>query len=118
MPLLIRTILSKFERRFSGGFEGVHIWDISDPADPQLVGPLELPCGSHTATMAGIDQGDLIIYSNISSSSGCGVGLDRAGQDLLGDFMDVIAVPLNDPGAAALIHREPLAGFKILVVAG
>ena len=92
------------------GFEGVHIWDIGDPADPQLVGSVELPCGSHTATMAGIDNGGLIIYSNISSSSGCGVGLDRAGQDALGDFMDVIAVPLGDPGAATLIHREPLEG--------
>ena len=92
------------------GFEGVHIWDVSDPADPQLVGALELPCGSHTATMAGVDQGDLIIYSNNSSSSGCGVGLDRDGQNALGDFMDVIAVPLNDPGNPQLIHREPLAG--------
>ena len=92
------------------GFEGVHIWDISDPADPLLVGALELPCGSHTATMAGIDGGDLIIYSNNSSSSGCGVGLDLDGQNALGDFMDVIAVPLGDPGNAQLIHREPLAG--------
>ncbi len=92
------------------GFEGVHIWDIGNPADPQLLGAVELPCGSHTATMAGIDQGELIIYSNISSSSGCGVGLDRDGQNALGDFMDIIAVPLADPGAAQLIHREPLAG--------
>ena len=92
------------------GFEGVHVWDISDPTDPQLLGALELPCGSHTATAAGVDGGDLIVYSNNSSSSGCGVGLDRAGQDALGDFMDVIAVPLNDPGAVSLIHREPLAG--------
>ncbi len=92
------------------GFEGVHVWDISDPANPALVGSLELPCGSHTATVAGVDDGDLIVYSNNSSSGGCGVGLDRAGQDALGDFMDVIAVPLDDPAAIALIHREPLAG--------
>ncbi|HEX6255534.1 MAG TPA: hypothetical protein VFZ70_06945 [Euzebyales bacterium] len=32
------------------GFEGVHVWDISDPVDPELLGALELPCGSHTAT--------------------------------------------------------------------
>ncbi len=92
------------------GFEGVHVWDISNPADPALVGSLELPCGSHTATAAGVDDGDLIIYSNNSSSSGCGFGLDRAGQDALGDFMEVIAVPLDDPGSISLIHREPLAG--------
>ena len=92
------------------GFEGVHVFDVSDPTNPSLVGALELPCGSHTATAAGVDDGDLIIYSNNSSSSGCGVGLDRAGQDALGDFMDVIAVPLDDPGAISLIHREPLSG--------
>ena len=92
------------------GFEGVHVWDIGDPSDPSLVGSLELPCGSHTATAAGVDRGDLIIYSNNSSSGGCGVGLDRDGQNALGDFMDVIAVPLDDPGAISLIHREPLVG--------
>jgi hypothetical protein len=115
--ILIRTWNTKrSEVRVCGdtivpaGFEGLHVWDISDPANPQLVGALELPCGSHTATAAGVDEGDLIIYSNNSSSAGCGVGLDRAGQDALGDFMDVIAVPLDDPGAISLIHREPLAG--------
>ena len=92
------------------GFEGVHVWDISNPADPQLVGSLELPCGSHTATVAGVDGGDLIIYSNNSSSSGCGVGLDRAGQDALGDFMDIIAVPLDNPAGIQLVAREPLEG--------
>jgi hypothetical protein len=92
------------------GFEGVHVWDISYPDDPILVGSLELPCGSHTATAAGVDGGELIIYSNISSSSGCGVGLDRAGQDALGDFMDIIAVPLDNPAGIYLVNRQPLEG--------
>ncbi len=92
------------------GWEGVHIWDISTPSAPVLVGEVELPCGSHTATAAGVYDGALIVYSNNSSSSGCGVDLDLDGQNALGDFMDVIAVPLSDPGAASLIHREPLAG--------
>jgi hypothetical protein len=38
------------------------------------------------------------------------VGLDLAGQNALGDFMDVIAVPLSNPAGASLIHREQLAG--------
>ena len=92
------------------GFEGLHAWDISDPTSPELVGSLELPCGSHTATAAGVDDGDLIVYSNNSSSGGCGVGLDTAAQNALGDFMDVVAVPLDNPGSLSLIHREPLAG--------
>ena len=92
------------------GFEGIHVLDISNPSSPALVGQLELPCGSHTATVAGVDGDDLIVYSNNSSSGGCGVGLDRDGQNALGDFMEVIAVPLDDPGSVSLIHREPLAG--------
>lgn len=92
------------------GFEGVHVFDVSNPAAPTLVASLELPCGSHTATAAGVDGGDLIVYSNNSSSSGCGVGLTTPQQNLVGDFMDVIAVPLANPSAVSLIHREPLAG--------
>jgi hypothetical protein len=86
------------------GFEGVHIFDISDVEDPELVGELRLPCGSHTVTVAGISDDRLIVYSNNSSAAGC----DGGPAD--GDFMDVIAVPLDNPGAASLIHREPLAG--------
>ncbi len=92
------------------GFEGVHVWDVANPANPVLLGSLELPCGSHTVTVAGVDGDDLIVYSNISNSAGCGVGLTRPQQDVLGDFMDVLAVPLANPAGVSLIHREPLAG--------
>src|SRR6266498_1978511 len=92
------------------GWEGVHVFDISDPVDPRLRAAVELPCGSHTLTVAGVINNRLIVYSNNSSSSGCGVGLDLAAQNALGDFMDVIAVPLDDLAGAALIHRVPLAG--------
>jgi hypothetical protein len=86
------------------GFEGVHIFDISNVEDPVLVGPLKLNCGSHTLTVAGISDNRLIVYSNNSSASGCD------GGDPDGDFMDVIAVPLDNPAGASVIHREPLAG--------
>src|SRR6266540_3688705 len=92
------------------GWEGVHVFDISDPVNPVLKAAVELPCGSHTVTVAGVSNNRLIVYSNNSSSSGCGVGLDLAAQNVLGDFMDVIAVPLGDPAGASLINRVPLAG--------
>ncbi len=94
------------------GFEGVHVFDISDPTSPALVGSLELPCGSHTATAAGVDGGDLIVYSNNSSAGGCTGGLAA------GDFMDIIAIPLDDPASAALVNREPLAGPTTAVTPG
>jgi hypothetical protein len=86
------------------GFEGVHVFDISNIRDPRLVGELRLPCGSHTLTVAGVSRGNLIVYSNNSSGAGCDGGPAN------GDFMDVFAVPLGSPGAARLIHREVLHG--------
>jgi LVIVD repeat len=100
------------------GWEGVHVFDISDPVHPELKAAVELPCGSHTVTLAGVSRNRLIVYSNISSSTGCGVDLDIIAQNALGDFMDVIAVPLDDLAGASLIHREPLAGPTTFVRAG
>src|SRR6266508_3444212 len=91
------------------GWEGVHVFDISDLSNPELVASVELPCGSHTLTGAR-DGNRLIVYSNNSSSSGCGVGLDLAGQNALGAFMDIISVPLDNPAGAQLLRREPVAG--------
>jgi hypothetical protein len=91
------------------GWEGVHVFDISDPSDPEPVAALELPCGSHTVSVAGVSANRLIVYSNNSSSAGCVDGA-RANDDPDGDFMDVIAVPLDNPAGASLSHREPLTG--------
>ena len=87
------------------GWEGVHVFDISDQANPVLKASVELQCGSHTATVAGVSNGDLIVYSNNSSGGATCIGGAAAG-----DFMDIIAVPLDNPAGASLIHREELAG--------
>ena len=86
------------------GWEGVHVFDISNLSDPDLIASVSLPCGSHTLTAAGISNGNFIVYSNNSSSSGC------TGGDAAGDFMDIIAVPLANPVGSFLLRREPLAG--------
>ena len=99
-------------------WEGVHVFSIANPADPQLVAAVELPCGSHTVTVAGVSAGRLIVYSNNSSSTGCGTTTDLATQNALGDFMDIVAVPLADPAGASLVHREPLAGPTTAVRTG
>jgi hypothetical protein len=91
------------------GWEGVHVFDIGNRSNPEPLAALELPCGSHTLTVAGISANRLIVYSNNSSSAGCVDGT-RANDDPDGDFMDVIAVPLDNPAGASLLRREPLAG--------
>ena len=92
------------------GWEGVHVFDISDLTDPDLVASVELPCGSHTLTGAR-DGSRLIVYSNNSSSAGC------TGGDAAGDFIDVIEVPLANPAGANLLRREELTGSPVTAVA-
>ncbi len=93
----------------AAGFEGVHVFDISDPTNPDLVAEVALPCGSHTLTVAGTSGSDLVVYSNNSSSSGCVDGT-RLNDDPVGDYMDVLTVPLASPQNASLLRREELAG--------
>ncbi len=81
------------------GFEGLHIFDISDFTDPELVGSVDLSsgavpgrCGSHTATgVPDLANNRLLIYN---SGGGC-------------DGIDIVEVPLDDPAAATYLRTEP-----------
>lgn len=76
------------------GFEGLHVFDISDLTDPDLVASVPLPCGSHTQTaVPDLENDRLVIYSNVSS--GC-------------DEIDVVEVPLSNPAGTFRIRGEPL----------
>lgn len=86
------------------GFEGLHVFDISDVSDPVLVGSVDLSagalpatadmparCGSHTATgVPDLANDRLLIYN---SGGGC------AG-------IDIVEVPLDDPASAAFLRWE------------
>jgi len=79
------------------GWEGVHVFDITNKADPQLMASVELPCGSHTATgVPDLANGRLIVY-NQTSGGPC-------------FFFDIVEVPLNAPQSAKLLRQEPLEG--------
>ena len=95
------------------GFEGMHIFDISNLADPQLVGEVELSarpqadspgCGTHTLTL--VPDGDRAVIYN--ATSGGNTLLPPADQAC--DWVDIVEVPLDDPGAASHLRREPLMG--------
>ncbi len=97
------------------GFEGLHIFDISDPADPELIGDVEFSaagpgrgeadgCGSHTTTaVPDVENNRLVVYSNNSSGDNRPVC----------NAIDIIEVPLDDPGAAEHIGRVPLTGGSL-----
>jgi hypothetical protein len=90
------------------GFEGVHIFDVSNPKSPVLVkrirmastgsGPV-LPggsftsgCGSHTLSLVpDVARGNVYVYSSASSTACTGV--------------DIIRIPLTSPGDAGLLRR-------------
>ncbi len=81
------------------GFEGLHVFDITNLADPVLVAAVDLSngaipgrCGSHTATgVPDHTNSQLVVYN---SGSQC-------------DGVDVVTVPFGAPGGAAYVRTEP-----------
>ena len=84
------------------GFEGIHIFDITDPENPKFVRGLrfstqDMPrqgCGSHTATAVPDEtRGNLYIY-NGGSSGTC-------------TWMDVLKIKMSDPTDATYVKQAP-----------
>ncbi|HEV2906804.1 MAG TPA: hypothetical protein VGZ50_05780, partial [Actinomycetota bacterium] len=76
------------------GFEGLHIFDISDETNPELLTSIDLPCGSHTATGFPDLANDRLLIYNDPSSGTC-------------PQLDIIQIPLSNPAGAAFIRSEP-----------
>jgi hypothetical protein len=97
------------------GFEGMHIFDISDLRNPQLIGDVELSarpgadspgCGTHTLTaVPDLANGRLVIYNATSGGNSLLPPTDQACN-----WIDIVQVPLANPGAASHVRREPLVG--------
>jgi hypothetical protein len=73
------------------GFEGLHIFDISDKSDPVLVGSVELECGSHTATGVPDPANNRLLIYNSGAASAC-------------EGLEIVDIPLSDPGSASLAN--------------
>ncbi|HEV2951320.1 MAG TPA: hypothetical protein VGZ51_04365, partial [Actinomycetota bacterium] len=89
------------------GQEGVHIIDVSDPEEPEVIGFVDTPCGSHTETlMPDLRNDRLLIYSNSSANTTFG---DPAPGEIPPNCrgIDIIEVPLDDPAAASYLRFEP-----------
>jgi hypothetical protein len=75
------------------GFEGLHVFDISNLEDPVLVAAIETECGSHTATgVPDLANNRLLIYNSPSSGQCPGI--------------DIVEVPLGDPASSSYLRFE------------
>jgi hypothetical protein len=76
--------------------EGLHIFDISNPARPVGLAFVATPCGSHTATgVPDLANNRLLIYNSPSSGAIACRGID------------IVQVPLANPSAASYLRFEP-----------
>jgi Ca2+-binding RTX toxin-like protein len=77
------------------GFEGIHIFDISNDADPDRVASVLTDNGTHTLTaVPDTANNRLLVYSNASSGNG----------------FEVIEIPLGNPAGASILRTEPAIG--------
>jgi hypothetical protein len=74
------------------GFEGLNIFDISNELAPVHVGFVDLPCGTHTLSLVPDLANNRVLIYNSASSGSC-------------PWLDIVGVPLANPGAAALIRN-------------
>ncbi len=86
------------------GWEGLHVFDISNPENPDLVASVATRCGSHTATgVPDPANNRLWIYNTPSYSAGnCPAGPPAAG-------IQVVEIPLNAPESAQARQFEDAA---------
>ncbi|HEX2417738.1 MAG TPA: hypothetical protein VHJ83_06395, partial [Micromonosporaceae bacterium] len=100
------------------GFEGVHVFDISDKSNPELVADIELSarpqadtfgCGSHTLTLVPDRRNDRVLIYNQTSGGPC-------------PFVGILEVPIDAPEDAQWLRNEPLeeadAGHDTGVILG
>jgi hypothetical protein len=92
-----------------GQFEGVQIFDVSDPHDPQLTKLVDTDCGSHTNTLIPDPaHGRLLIYVlSYFLLPGPKCGDDREANPLHAKF-SIISVPLTHPQDATVVATPPI----------
>jgi hypothetical protein len=79
------------------GFEGLHVFDISNPQDPALVAQVPTPCGSHTATAVPDPDNDRLLVYNSPSSGTC-------------PGFQIVEVPLDAPETSQLLGTAQSSG--------
>jgi hypothetical protein len=90
--------------RKKASWEGLKVFDISDPAAPEYVAAVETDCGSHTHTLAPSQDGrDIFVY--VSSYGPSTSFYDCRPPH---DKISIVKVPVADPASASLVATPVL----------
>jgi len=84
-------------------FEGIRIFDLTDPSSPQLIHAVYTDCGSHTHTLVpDLANNRVLLYvSSYPSSTGPNCQSPHA-------KISIVAVPLDAPETASVIATPPI----------
>jgi hypothetical protein len=85
-------------------WEGIRVFDISNPASPQYVAAVETDCGSHTHTLAPSKDG-ANLYAYVSSYSPNAAFPDCQPPH---DSISVVKIPVTAPQTAAVVSKPVL----------
>ena len=97
----------------SPGFEGMRIFDVSNPRAPSLIKGVPTDCGSHTHTLVpDLKRNRVLLYvasytASVIPESSYGnkcVRLDENGQRAH-NKISVVEVPLDDPASASVVSE-------------
>jgi hypothetical protein len=97
------------------GFEGIRVFDVTNPTAPRFVTGVPTACGSHTHTTIEDkdDQRVLIYVSSYPLGSGITPGSAEAPASLRCQSphkkISIVEVPARDPAAARVLREEPLS---------
>jgi hypothetical protein len=85
-------------------WEGLRVYDVSDPDNPQYVSAVETPCGSHTHSLAPDDSGENL-YAYVSSYFPSATFPDCQPPH---DKISVVKIPTASPRDAAVVSTPVL----------
>jgi hypothetical protein len=95
-----------------GAWEGLRVFDVSDPTDPEQIAAVYQDCGSHTNTLLPAPGGDSMYVLNSSYPLGegptCGPLGAQEGRKVNHGVIQVIEVPYSDPAAAREVEELPV----------
>jgi hypothetical protein len=94
------------------GFEGMRIFDVSDPTAPELIKGVPTDCGSHTHTLVpDAENGRVLLY--VASYTASELPRSEYGNECLRvdangerhNKISVVEVPLDDPESASVVSE-------------